>query len=151
MILRLLTATSLVFDFNNSTFLPPINKFRQLVPDTWRVSVAPAVRPGHPTVRIHPRTEELGPVLLVGQIGEPVQTETEGPVRNTVMLVDEPEVVLEDLEPPVLLTDGVGELAVLHEPLLVHGHDFFIGSPCGGGLGVVVGLVVRDYGHVHGR
>lgn len=60
------------------------------------------------------------------------------------MLVDEPQIVLEDLEAAVLLAEGVVGLAVLEEPGLVDGSDVVVGSE--GGVGVVVG----DDGHVEG-
>lgn len=141
----ILTATSLVFDFDNRTFLPPINRFRQFVADKRSVTVAPGL--SDPPLGIDPGTQVLGSVLLVGDIGESVQPDLVGPILS-VVLIDEPEIVLEDLEPPLLLAQSIVGLAMLLKPLLVDGHDLVVGSPRGL---VGMGLVVGDDGHVQGR
>lgn len=140
----MLTTASLVFDRRNSTFLPPINGIRQFVADTWRVAVARGL--SEPPVGIDLGSQVLGPVFLVGEISEPVQSELVGSVLRGVVVVDESQVVLEDLEALLLLAERVVHLPVLHEPLLVHGHQLLLGAQRGGL--VRVGVVVRDYRHV---
>jgi len=139
-----LTAASLVFDWDNSTFLPPINGIWQCIPDTWRVTIARG--PSQPPLRVDPGSQVPGPVLLVGQIREPVQSQPVGSVIG-VCLVDESQVVFEDLKPLILLPERVVQFAVLHEPLLVQGLDLLLGAPRGL---VPMSVVVGDYGHVQG-
>lgn len=93
-----ITAASLVLDVGNGSHCPPVNRTRQfvslrsLMPDTEPLAMplrylGPQVRPS---------------VLLIGQVSEPVQTETVRVVLS-IMLVNELKVVLENLEPGLLL------------------------------------------------
>lgn len=80
------------------------------------------------------------PVLLIGQIGEAVEAELEGAAGDGVLLLDVPEIILEDLEPLLLLAEGIVRLAVLHDPRLVRRHQLAVGG----------GVSVGDDGHVGG-
>lgn len=63
------------------------------------------------------------------------------------MLIDEPQILLKDLEPSVFLSETVMSYAMLGQPLVVDVPHLGIGSPAG--LRSVV-VVVGDYGHVGG-
>lgn len=141
-----LTTTPLVFDVNDRTFLPPINGLGQIVADTWLITVAPRLR--KPLLGTRLDTQVRSPVLLVGQIGEPVQPDLVGPALGVVVLVDEPEIVLENLESLLLLPDAVVGLAVLREPRLVYDHHLVVGPPA---RSVAVALIVGNDRHVQGR
>lgn len=115
-----LTAAPLVFDGVDYALLPPINGVGQRVADTWRVPVALGVPVGEPLLLSSGLgAQESGPVLVVGQIGEPVQTELVAEVLS-VVVVDVPEVVLEDLEPALLLPQSVVGFTVLGQPPFVY-------------------------------
>lgn len=64
------------------------------------------------------------------------------------MFVDEPQVILEDLEPPLVLSQVVVGFPVLGEPRVVDVHHLGVAPP---GWLVVVVVVVADDGHIGGR
>uniref|UniRef100_A0A2P2J6H7 Uncharacterized protein n=1 Tax=Rhizophora mucronata TaxID=61149 RepID=A0A2P2J6H7_RHIMU len=73
-----------------------------------------------PHLPVNPRTQEPSTVLLVGQIGEPVNPDLVSPVRDRVMFVNEFKIILEDLEPLLFLSQCIVRFTVLHHPHLVH-------------------------------
>jgi hypothetical protein len=132
----------LILDLHNSTFLSPIHRLGQVLAGPVRVPAA--LGSGKPTLTIHPTTQEHGPVLIVGEVGEPVQAEPVRPVLHLVVLVDEPQVVLEDLEAPLLLSQGIVGLAMVDQPGLVQRPHVGVGP-------LAVFQIVVDDGHVRGR
>nr|GMC76732.1 hypothetical protein Iba_chr03eCG3970 [Ipomoea batatas] len=81
------TTASLIFDFGDGTFLSPVNGVRQaaaglgsIPPIAFRLSDSPA------------------------SIGLGAESELVGPVFPAVLLVDVPEIILEDLKPLILLS-----------------------------------------------
>jgi hypothetical protein len=132
----------LILDPHNSTFLSPIHQLGQVLAGTVRVPVA--LCPGKPTLPVHATTQEHGPVLVVGEVSEPVQAELVRPVLHLVVVVDEPQVILEDLEAPLLLSEAIVGLAMVDQPGLVQGAHVGVGP-------LAVFEIVVDDGHVHGR
>jgi len=122
----------LIFDGGNSTLLPPIHHGGQVLPNAKSVA---STLPGRDLLL---GAQEHGPILLVGEIREPVQPKAELFVpRPIVVLLNEPQIILKNLEPSLLLPNGVVGLGVLHQPRLV-------GFP-------QEGVVVVDDGHVEGE
>lgn len=135
----------MIFDRSDHPFFPPINRIWQLIAGAEGVAVAGLLRAGgepSPPIDLLD-AEKPGPELVVGEIGEPVEAETEGPV-GAVVGVDEAKVVLEDLEPGLLLAEGVVGLGVLDEPRLVDGPHLRLGPLGGGDHHAVLGVVVDD-------
>lgn len=123
------TTAALVFNVNDGPFFSPIDGIRQTLAVLNDIPVT-RLRRRQPPSRPGLGSQVLGPVLLVGQVSEPVQTQLVRPVLR-VVLVDEPQVVLKYLEPSLLLSQGVVVLAVADQPRLEHGRDLVVGSPVG--------------------
>lgn len=138
---------ALIFDRSDGAGLPPVNGLRQLL---TRLDRLPITRPPvhQPAIPVQPPGHEHRPVLLVSQIGEPVQPHFVGP-GDGVVLLDELQVILENPETQLLLAvlgDAIVGLSVLREPRFVQRPQNLVGG--GGAHGLL--LVERDYGHVEG-
>ena len=139
----LLTTLALILNRSDGTLLPPIHGSRQLLALTKSIAITllgrrreqPLLGPAGFGAQIH------GLILLIGEIGKLVQPQLVGLVPSPVMLMDEPHVVLEYLEPALFLPQGIVGLAMLHEPCLVEVHEVGLGH------GLEFGVVVND-GHV---
>lgn len=136
---------ALILNLSNSAHGPPIDGVGQMIPDP--ISIPTRLGPGKPAgpVIVHP--QEPGSVLLVRQIREPVQTHLISPA-HLVVLVNEPEIILKNLEPPVLLAQRIVRLAVFDQPRLVNGLHLGVGPLWDNPHAVF--LVVVDDGHVGG-
>lgn len=141
---ELTTTLTLVFDTYYSSLVPPIHRLRQLFPAPKRVPIA-QLQPTSPP--FNPSAQIKIPVLVVGQIGKPSQPQLESPISGiVVVLVDEPEVVLEHLESPAFLVlEGVVGFAMLLYPRLEEAGDLKVGPFRTNLLAVLAG---RDGGHV---
>lgn len=113
-----LTATSLIFDGSNGTFGPPIDGFRQLVAVVNGVSATGVLVLHDSSSRGRPDPQIRSPILVVGQIGEPVQSNLIRPILR-VMVIDEVQILPEDLKPLLLFFDSVVGLAKLRQPQVV--------------------------------
>nr|XP_029119898.1 uncharacterized protein LOC114914080 [Elaeis guineensis] len=115
-----LTAAALVLDGGDGALVPPVDGLWQLLADVVAVAVAP--KAGPTALAGGAGAEVDGAVLFVGYVGEAVEAEAEGVVAGVgggVVGVDETDVVLEDLEPPLFLLERVVRPPVLREPPLV--------------------------------
>uniref|UniRef100_J3M227 Uncharacterized protein n=1 Tax=Oryza brachyantha TaxID=4533 RepID=J3M227_ORYBR len=114
----MLTTASLVLNLGDGPLGPPVNGLRQRLVVGGEVPAGDLALPP----RLAPEAEVGGAVLLVGEVGEPVEAEAERVdpgVGGRVVLVDVAEVVPEHQVPPLLLPDAVVVLAVLRLPLRV--------------------------------
>ena len=135
----------LVLDGSNGTLVPPVDGVRQRLDAVVAVPLPDhAVAPGG-----EPGAEVGGAELVVGQIGELVHAEGVPVVGGAgVVRVDEAEVVPEDAEAAVVLTERVVGPAVLGEPEVVHRPRLGL-RPLQPPRAVL--LVVGDDGHVGRR
>lgn len=117
----------MVFDRINSAQLSPVDRSRQSIHGVNSVPPAGVLGLHDPPLRVGPGAQKPGPVLLVGQIRKDVQTHLVGPVLS-VVFINKLQVVLEDLEPPLLLSDGVVHFLVLHQPVLVELPNLSLGA-----------------------
>lgn len=143
---NLLTTTSLILDRINSTGRPPIDGQRQLLAGPESVAPAGVLGLHDPPLRVSPGAQVDGAVLLVAQISKSVQPSLVCAVLG-VVVVDEPQIILEDLEPPLMLSQVVVGFPVLGQPRVVDAHHLGVAPP--GWL--VVAVVVADDGHIGGR
>lgn len=142
---KLLTTTSLILDRINSTGGPPIDGQRQLLAGPESVPLAGVLGLHDPSLRVSPGAQVHGAVLLVAQIRKSVQPKLVCALLG-VVFVDEPQVILEDLEPPLVLSQVVVGFPVLGEPRVVDAHHLGV-APRGW---LVVVVVVADDGHIRG-
>lgn len=117
----------MIFDGVDGALDPPIHRFRQRLTGTKGIPLAMVLGLHDPTLRVTSGAQKLGTVLLVGQVSKSVQANLVGTVLG-IVLIDEPQVVLEDLEPPVFLSNPVVGFLVLHKPFLVDLFDFGLAS-----------------------
>lgn len=132
----------MILDRTDGARLSPVNGFRQGVAVSERVAIA--LGGGQAASGTWPSAEIHFPILLIGQIGEAVEAELEGPAGGGVLLLYVPEILLKSLEALLLLAEGIVGLAVLDDPRLIHGEQVVVGG------GEAVLLVVGDDGHVGG-
>lgn len=140
--IRLITTAALILDRSDSARLSPVNGFRQGV--TVSKSVAIALGGGQAARGTWPSAEIHFLILQIGQIGEAIEAELEGPAGGGVLLLYVPEILLKNLEALLLLAEGIVGLAVLDDPRLVHGQQVVVDAR------ETVLLVVGDDGHVGG-
>lgn len=111
------TAAALILDGDDGALLPPVDGVGESVAGPKAIAIAPAPAPAPAAAGAD--AEESGAVLVVGEIGEAVEAEAEGVeagVGGGVVLVDVAEILLENLEPPLLLADAVVPLPVPAHP-----------------------------------
>lgn len=125
---RKLTTLSLIFNIRNSTLLSPIDMIRQIIAERRRVPTA--LDGGEPRLPRESATQKPGPILLIGEIGETVQSHLITP-RFPVMFINEPQIILENLKPPLLLAESVVSFSMVDQPRLVDSCNLLL-SPLGG-------------------
>ena len=108
---------------------------RQPVTGAERVAVTGALGFHEPAFGITLGAKIHDTVFLICHVSKLVQPKFVSVVLVVVVLLYEPQVVFENLEPLVLLSQPIVHLLVLHQPLLVHGHDLIV-SVVGDGGGV---------------
>lgn len=138
----------MVFDGGDDALLPPIDGLRKLLAGLESVPVAGSPRPPSRGRAAGPAAQVRRPELLVREVGELVEVEAV-PVRagvgGSVMAVDEAEVVTEDLESELPLSQRVVPRPVRGRPGIVHPPHLLLAALQ---APHAVLLVVADDGHV---
>lgn len=124
----------MIFDWGNGTFSPPIDGLRQPIAVVDGVPAAGALGLHDSASRVRPGPQIHGPILIVGQIGELVQSNLIRPILG-IMFIDEVEIVLEDLKPLLPFFDSIVGLAVLRQPQVVDFSHLAVAPPAEGGGG----------------
>jgi hypothetical protein len=118
-LLNIHTTLTLILDGSDGTLGPPIDGRRKRI--GTNILIPKSCRDPH-VARFEALISLDRPELVVGEIGELVDTEPELIILTSVERLDELNVSLEHLEPPSLLGGVFVDAAVLRHPLLMPRH-----------------------------